>query len=312
MNDLNDPKSDHRQRSLSLSISSSSSTEAHSKIIDHNLNSIQLQHKLPTPISPTTTLHNFGSLVSQFSVKPSTSNEETNKLHTCIECGQNFNRAHNLKSHRATHSASKPYQCSDCEKQFLRLHDLKRHQKLHTGERPYQCPVCQRSFSRLDALNRHRKTEGGSACLKSSNSNNLTYSPTKRTTLSPRLPPALTACSTTSQWQLNNNSKTLPSPFLSKPITTATSSNITATTSPSSSIITIANNSIMNSPTTPLPFILPFNNAPSGIDDVEMEGLKQRIHDLEIENRVLRSLLCKQDDTTLDSSLVVNKRRRSP
>ncbi|KAI8638731.1 hypothetical protein BD408DRAFT_351338 [Parasitella parasitica] len=266
---MSDQKTDHRQRSLSLSISSSSSSaEAQTKIIDHNLNSIQLQHKLPTPISPTTTALNFGSLVSQFSVKPSTSNEETDKLHTCIECGQNFNRAHNLKSHRATHSASKPYQCTDCEKQFLRLHDLKRHQKLHTGERPYQCPVCQRSFSRLDALNRHRKTEGGSACLKSSNSSNLAYSPTKATTLSPRLPPALVACSATPQWQLNNNSKTLPSPFLSKP----------TTASPS-------NNNNMTSPTTPLPFILPFNNASGSIDDIEMDKLKQRIHDLEIEVR---------------------------
>lgn len=99
----------HRQRFLSLSISSSPASG--NQAIDHNLNSIQLQHKLPTPISPTTTTaQHFGSLVSQFSVKPSTSNEDTNKLYTCIECGQNFNRAHNLKSHRATHSASKPYQ----------------------------------------------------------------------------------------------------------------------------------------------------------------------------------------------------------
>lgn len=141
------------------------------------------------------------------------------------------------------------------------MHDLKRHQKLHTGERPYQCPICQRSFSRLDALNRHRKTEGGSACLKSSNSNNVSHSPTKRMTISPCLPPTLSTCSssTTSQWQLN--SKTLPSPFLSKPTN---------------------NNTAITSPTTPLPFILPFNNN-ALVDDDEMDKLKQRIHDLEIE-----------------------------
>ncbi|KAL9552947.1 hypothetical protein MBANPS3_003530 [Mucor bainieri] len=293
----NDDDHYHRQRFLSLSISSTPSSG--SQAIDHNLNSIQVQHKLPTPISPTTsTAHNFGSLVSQFSVKPSTSNEDTNKLYTCIECGQNFNRAHNLKSHRATHSASKPYQCSECEKQFLRLHDLKRHQKLHTGERPYQCPVCQRSFSRLDALNRHRKTEGGSACLKSSNSNGMKFSPTRRVAISPGLPSVISS-SSTSQWQLNtNSSKTLPSPFLPKPNTNPVNSSATS-------------HSGVNSPTTPLPFILPFNHAPSADED-EVDKLKQRIHDLEIENRVLRSLLCKQDDATVEATSDMAKRRRSP
>ncbi|EPB87393.1 hypothetical protein HMPREF1544_05819 [Mucor circinelloides 1006PhL] len=282
----------HRQRSLSLSIASS--TSSGNNIIDQTLNSIQLQHKLPTPVSPTTTTHNFGSLVSQFSIKPSTSNEETHKLYTCIECGQNFNRAHNLKSHRATHSASKPYQCSECEKHFLRFHDLKRHQKLHTGERPYQCPVCERSFSRLDALNRHRKTEGGSACIRSSNGNGMKYSSTRRVAISPGLPPTLS--SSTSQWQLNSSSSTtLPSPFLPKPNTTP--------------VTTTASHSGVNSPTTPLPFILPFSNTPNNDED-EMDKLKQRIHDLEIENRVLRSLLCKQEEVVDTTSLIT--RRRSP
>ncbi|KAK4520833.1 uncharacterized protein ATC70_006714 [Mucor velutinosus] len=291
----NDDDHYHRQRFLSLSISSAPSSG--NQVIDHNLNSIQLQHKLPTPISPTTTTaHHFGSLVSQFSIKPSTSNEETDKLYTCIECGQNFNRAHNLKSHRATHSASKPYQCSDCKKQFLRLHDLKRHQKLHTGERPYQCSVCQRSFSRLDALNRHRKTEGGSACLKSSNSNGMKFTPIRRVAVSPSLPSAISS-SSTSQWQLSSNSsKTLPSPFLSKPNTTPVTSAISY--------------SGTNSPTTPLPFILPFSNTPNTEED-EVDKLRQRIHDLEIENRVLRSLLCKQDDT-VETTSDMAKRRRSP
>ncbi|GAA5802133.1 hypothetical protein EDC94DRAFT_609616 [Helicostylum pulchrum] len=239
-------------------------------------NSPPLDTKLPTPISPTTTVH-FGSLISQFSIKDnSTSESSTNKLFGCPDCSQVFNRAHNLKSHRATHSASKPFQCTDCEKQFLRLHDLKRHQKLHTGERPYHCPVCKRSFSRLDALNRHRKTEGGSACLKTSSSSTSPSMPVKK---QESIPP-LFIPSMTSQWQVN---ATLPS-FITKP------------------------NPYANSPPPPPPslpsLILPLNNNSSTNELVE--DLRLKIHDLEIENRVLRSLLCnesaakKTEDETLD------------
>lgn len=62
---------------------------------------------LPTPISPAIS---FGSLISQFSIKDSKSDTSTSKSFPCPDCDQIFNRAHNLKSHKATHSASKPFQ----------------------------------------------------------------------------------------------------------------------------------------------------------------------------------------------------------
>jgi hypothetical protein len=68
---------------------------------------------LPTPVSPI----QFGSLLSQFSLKDknntitdSSSPSPPTKLFSCPDCNQVFHRAHNLKSHKATHSASKPYQ----------------------------------------------------------------------------------------------------------------------------------------------------------------------------------------------------------
>ncbi|KAI8143500.1 hypothetical protein BJV82DRAFT_514869 [Fennellomyces sp. T-0311] len=88
----------------------------------------------------------------------------TDKNFTCRECDQTFTRPHNLKSHLATHSPERPFQCEICNHHFRRQHDLKRHKKLHTGERPYVCQSCSRSFARLDALNRHQRAEGGSAC----------------------------------------------------------------------------------------------------------------------------------------------------
>ncbi|KAI8389451.1 hypothetical protein BD560DRAFT_79086 [Blakeslea trispora] len=84
--------------------------------------------------------------------------------YACTHCHQTFSRTHNLKSHLATHSAIRPFQCGTCLHYFRRQHDLKRHQKLHTGERPYVCGNCRRSFARLDALNRHLRVEGGTAC----------------------------------------------------------------------------------------------------------------------------------------------------
>lgn len=85
---------------------------------------------LPTPVSPALP---YGSFISQFSIKqqatavdssPSAfNNNNSNKQYACTECHQVFYRAHNLKSHKATHNSSnnnsstsastKPYQVNE-------------------------------------------------------------------------------------------------------------------------------------------------------------------------------------------------------
>ncbi|KAH8555026.1 hypothetical protein BGW37DRAFT_420020 [Umbelopsis sp. PMI_123] len=126
-----------------------------------------------TVSSSITSRSGYGS----FPLKSATSDDNntisSDKPFVCKECDQTFSRPHNLKSHLATHSAERPYQASICQHQFRRHHDLKRHQKLHTGERPYVCNTCDRSFARLDALNRHRRAEGGSACNSTQNQRRL-------------------------------------------------------------------------------------------------------------------------------------------
>ncbi|KAF8520472.1 hypothetical protein BU17DRAFT_46583 [Hysterangium stoloniferum] len=53
-------------------------------------------------------------------------------------------------------SPSRPYQCDQCALSFDRSHDLKRHRDSHTGARPFACASCTRTFTRKDALKRHQ------------------------------------------------------------------------------------------------------------------------------------------------------------
>ncbi|KAK5995704.1 Metallothionein expression activator [Cladobotryum mycophilum] len=92
--------------------------------------------------------------ISQYIQSPDT----TDGKWTCLfdDCGKQFGRKENIKSHVQTHLNDRQYQCPTCQKCFVRQHDLKRHAKIHTGIKPYPCE-CGNSFARHDALTRHRQ-----------------------------------------------------------------------------------------------------------------------------------------------------------
>jgi len=54
--------------------------------------------------------------------------------------------------------ADRPFRCDMCKLMFNRQHDLKRHRDTHSGAKPFMCngAGCGKSFTRKDALKRHQ------------------------------------------------------------------------------------------------------------------------------------------------------------
>lgn len=64
-------------------------------------------------------------------------------------------------------SPPRPFACDMCALSFNRQHDLKRHRDTHSGDKPFLCESCGKTFTRKDALKRHqvRKHPPLSCCM---------------------------------------------------------------------------------------------------------------------------------------------------
>ncbi|KAJ8077227.1 hypothetical protein PM082_001655 [Marasmius tenuissimus] len=102
-------------------------------------------HTLPYPQSSpsnSTMTHTAGQYTNQITLYPpghpsSSSSPTQARPYACDLCALSFNRQHDLKRHRETHSGDKPYTCNGgCGKTFTRKDALKRHQLVKGCGRP--------------------------------------------------------------------------------------------------------------------------------------------------------------------------------
>ena len=73
-------------------------------------------------------------------------NTSKKKRHGCPECGKQFSRIGNLKSHQIIHTGEHPYGCDQCDRFFARLISLKIHKLKHMERIKFNCPFCNKSY----------------------------------------------------------------------------------------------------------------------------------------------------------------------
>ncbi|XP_063806882.1 zinc finger protein 485-like isoform X2 [Pseudophryne corroboree] len=87
--------------------------------------------------------------------------EDKEKLHTCTQCGESWNRLIDFLTHQMGNCQDRPYQCSMCAKTFVKKQHLSAHRRTHTEDKPYKCNQCGRSFRQSSTLTTHLWSHAG-------------------------------------------------------------------------------------------------------------------------------------------------------
>jgi uncharacterized Zn-finger protein len=97
--------------------------------------------------------HRSGSLPQQ-SYAPSSMSSPAYRGH---DSGHNSLMVQSMNQVQYPASPQRPFACDMCALSFNRQHDLKRHRETHSGEKPFLCNGgCGKTFTRKDALKRHQ------------------------------------------------------------------------------------------------------------------------------------------------------------
>ncbi|CAM0137595.1 unnamed protein product [Umbelopsis sp. WA50703] len=203
------------------------------------------------------------------------------------------------------------------------------------GEKPFVCAICMRSFARLDALNRHQRAEGGTSCsgVAPAQRRRLTNGGSSRSNslnedvkVSPRLEEKSNGngerrSSSFSVLEGNNTAPhsdpyrayTYPVPHRRND-RTMTYPPPMSSSSAGQHVFTVnhdsQNDRIRHLEKRNRELEVEVSTYRASIRSLkDMEVLKRKVHDLEIENKVLRSLLV--DNTEGASNPIKRKRRDS-
>lgn len=80
----------------------------------------------------------------------------------CKECGESFNKKHQLAEHQTIHFGPMIYKCDKCDKNFTNINKFKRHRKEHEKDpKCYPCSVsgCSEVFDKWLLLCAHRRAK---------------------------------------------------------------------------------------------------------------------------------------------------------
>jgi len=105
----------------------------------------------------------FLQMDSNLAHKYSSALTDSQYLHTCNICKEQFSDADELKAHSMTHKRKKfpkqnskrPFSCQVCDYSCQKKDDLVKHSRIHTGERPYTCKYCEKSFAQKTNMTTH-------------------------------------------------------------------------------------------------------------------------------------------------------------